>query len=245
MLPATKLRRLTDGPATARRRTTVFAPVAAQHPQAKKNRRDRPGIGVSPHYGGMAALFVSQGGWHKPARGQGHSGRAGMRQSTFPEVAGGREPGQPGCYGRKTTGAANSTTPPALTLEMWGAMADSLCTSHFCGSRSMRWMLASAAILYAVALCLLTAALVFGSSAARAGAAGPGPGLTANDTGGIIQWSPESEHFYKHIAVEHCARFNRYAGISSVRYRYGEYIGFRCVYDRRFDPRKMGWPPVY
>jgi hypothetical protein len=45
--------------------------------------------------------------------------------------------------------------------------------------------------------------------------------------------------------VEHCARYYRWAGISSVRYRYGEYIGFRCVYDRNFDPRKMGWPPVY
>jgi hypothetical protein len=107
----------------------------------------------------------------------------------------------------------------------------------------MRWMLASAAVLYAAALCCLAAALVLGSSAAHAGAAGPG--VTGNDTGGIIQSTPETSYFYKHIAVEHCARYSRYAGISSVRYRYGEYIGFQCVYDRRFDPRKEGLPPVY
>jgi hypothetical protein len=107
----------------------------------------------------------------------------------------------------------------------------------------MRRMLASAAVLCAVAL----GSLALGLSAADAGAAGPGPGVTGNDTGGIIQWIPEIPHFgfYQHIAVEHCARFSRYAGISSVRYVYGEYVGFRCVYDRRFDPRKEGLPPLY
>lgn len=104
----------------------------------------------------------------------------------------------------------------------------------------MRWMLASAAVLHAAAV----VSLALGSPA-NAGAAGPGPGVTGNDLGGIIQWTPESERFYRHIAVEHCARFNRYAGISSVRYVYGQYIGFLCVYDRRFDPRKEGLPPVY
>ena len=110
----------------------------------------------------------------------------------------------------------------------------------------MRWWFASAAVLYAAAVGFLTAALTLISLAlAHAGAAGPGPGVTGNDTGGIIQWTPESDRFYKQIAVEHCARFNRYAGISSMRHRYGEYIGFRCLYDRRFDPRKEELPPVY
>jgi hypothetical protein len=104
----------------------------------------------------------------------------------------------------------------------------------------MRPMLASAVVLQAV---LNVAA--FGPSAARAGSAGPGPGVTGNDTGGIIQWAPGIERHYREIAVEHCARYYQYAGVSSVRFRYGEYIGFQCVYDRRFDPRKMGWPPVY
>jgi hypothetical protein len=101
----------------------------------------------------------------------------------------------------------------------------------------MRRMLASAVI--------LLAAVTVGSSAAQAGAAGPGPGLTGNDTGGIIQWTPEVAYTYKEIAVAHCARWGRYAGISSVRHVYGDYIGFRCIDDRRFDPRKMGLPPVY
>jgi hypothetical protein len=104
----------------------------------------------------------------------------------------------------------------------------------------LRRMLASAVVLHVV---LNFAA--FGPSAAHAGTAGPGPDVTGNDTGGIIQWVPGIERHYKAIAVEHCARYYRYAGISSVRFRYGEYIGFQCVYDRRFDPRKMGWPPVY
>jgi hypothetical protein len=101
----------------------------------------------------------------------------------------------------------------------------------------MRRMLASAVALYAV--------VALNLPAAHAGAAGPAPGLTANDTGGIIQWTPEIDRSYKDIAVAHCARFNRFAGISSVHRAYGDYIGFRCVYDRRFDPRKAALPPVY
>ena len=101
----------------------------------------------------------------------------------------------------------------------------------------MRRMLASAVVLYAVG--------ALSVAAAHAGAAGPDPGLTGNDTGGIIQWTPEIDRSYRDIAVAHCARFNRFAGISSVHGVYGDYIGFRCVYDRRFDPRKAGLPPVY
>jgi hypothetical protein len=98
-------------------------------------------------------------------------------------------------------------------------------------------MLASAVVLHAI--------VALASSAASAGAAGPRPGLTGNDTGGIIQWTPDIDYIYKEIAVAHCARWNRYAGISSVHRIYGDYIGFRCVYDRRFDPRKALLPPVY
>ena len=101
----------------------------------------------------------------------------------------------------------------------------------------MRRMLASAVILLAV--------VTVGSSAAQAGAAGPGPGLTGNDTGGIIQATPDTIHASKAIAVAHCGRRSRYAGITSVHRVYGDYIGFRCVYDRRFDPRKVDLPPAY
>jgi hypothetical protein len=75
--------------------------------------------------------------------------------------------------------------------------------------------------------------------------AGPGPGLTGNDTGGIIQWTPETDQIYKDIAAAHCARWNRLAGITSVHRAYGEYIGFQCIYDRRFDPRIAGLPWNY
>jgi hypothetical protein len=97
--------------------------------------------------------------------------------------------------------------------------------------RPMRWMLAVAVVLT--------------SFAAHAGAAGPGPGLTGNDTGGIIQWTPETDMIYLDIAAAHCARWNRFAGITSVHRTYGDYISFQCIYDRRFDPRKSGLPWFY
>ncbi len=90
---------------------------------------------------------------------------------------------------------------------------------------------------------VLHAAVALSLSSAHAGAAGPGPGVTGNDTGGIIQWTPEIDKSYKDIAVAHCARFNRFAGISSVHRVYGDYIGFQCIYDRRYDPRNL--PRVY
>jgi hypothetical protein len=95
----------------------------------------------------------------------------------------------------------------------------------------MRWMLAIAVVLNA--------------SAAYADFAGPGPGLTGNDTGGIIQWTPDVDLTYREIAAAHCARWNRLAGVTSVHRAYGDYIGFQCVYDRRFDPRKAGFPWNY
>ncbi len=96
----------------------------------------------------------------------------------------------------------------------------------------MRWMIAVAA----VALTPL---------AACAGLMGPGPGLTGNDTGGIIQWTPETDLNYRDIAAAHCARWNRLAGITSVHRAYGDYIAFQCIYDRRFDPRKAGLAGAY
>ena len=65
-------------------------------------------------------------------------------------------------------------------------------------------------------------------------------GLTGNDTGGIIQWTPETDLTYLDIATAHCARWNRFASITSVHRMYGDYIGFQCVVDRRYDPRR-GW----
>jgi hypothetical protein len=69
-------------------------------------------------------------------------------------------------------------------------------------------------------------------------------GITANDTGGVIQWTPEIAHVYRDIAAEYCARWDRLAKITSVHRRYGDFVGFVCTYDHRYDPRKAwlaGW----
>jgi len=63
--------------------------------------------------------------------------------------------------------------------------------------------------------------------------AGPGPGLTGNDTGGIIPWSPANEVAAREWAVAHCARYNKYARLTSMHRQYGDYIGFECVWSRR------------
>lgn len=63
-------------------------------------------------------------------------------------------------------------------------------------------------------------------------------GITANDTGGVIQWTPEIRYIYRDIAAEYCARWNRVAHITSVHARYGDFVGFTCLYDRWYDPRK-------
>jgi hypothetical protein len=90
---------------------------------------------------------------------------------------------------------------------------------------------------------MLAIAVVLNASAAYAGFAGPG--LTGNDTGGIIAWTPDVDLTYRDIAAAHCARWNRLAGITSVHRTYGDYIGFQCIYDRRFDARKAGFPWNY
>ena len=58
--------------------------------------------------------------------------------------------------------------------------------------------------------------------------AGPGPGLTGNDIGGIIQWTPDNQLYARDMAGAHCARYNKYARITSVHAVYGDYIGFAC-----------------
>jgi outer membrane biogenesis lipoprotein LolB len=66
--------------------------------------------------------------------------------------------------------------------------------------------------------------------------AGPGPGLTGNDTGGIITWSPEHQHMARDWAGEHCARYGKFARITSIHRQYGDYIAFSCQFDRRKRP---------
>jgi hypothetical protein len=61
---------------------------------------------------------------------------------------------------------------------------------------------------------------------------GPGPGLTGNDTGGIITWSPEHQRVARPWAADHCAHYRKAARITSIRARYGDYIAFECYFPR-------------
>jgi hypothetical protein len=65
-------------------------------------------------------------------------------------------------------------------------------------------------------------------------------GVNGNDTGGIIPWSPEVRVMYRDIAATHCAGYNKLARITSVRARYGDYVGFACYFPRGYDPVKAG-----
>jgi hypothetical protein len=93
----------------------------------------------------------------------------------------------------------------------------------------MRWVLAAAIIPFALAAHADTVP----------------PGLTGNDVGGIIQWTPDVKYFYRDLAAYHCGRYNKIAVISSVHRRYGDYVGFRCYFPRDYDPRKAFLYGVY
>jgi hypothetical protein len=66
-----------------------------------------------------------------------------------------------------------------------------------------------------------------------AGCAGPGPGLTGNDTGGIIPYANFSRPEAMAMARDHCARWGKIARATGVDARYGGYYSFACVIDRR------------
>jgi hypothetical protein len=71
-----------------------------------------------------------------------------------------------------------------------------------------------------------------GSREALAGAVllGPGPGLTGNDTGGIITYVPDLQRRgYRQLAADWCARWGRLSHLTSVHRRYGDYVGFVCM----------------
>ncbi len=60
--------------------------------------------------------------------------------------------------------------------------------------------------------------------------------MTANDTGGMIPWSPQVQPVAGQIANDHCARYGRYAVITSVHPWPGDYIGFVCRIPDRWGP---------
>ena len=66
-------------------------------------------------------------------------------------------------------------------------------------------------------------------------------GINGNDTGGIIPWSPELRAYgYREAAQEHCRGYHRIARITSVKPRYGDYVGFACEFPRNYDPVAHG-----
>ena len=82
-------------------------------------------------------------------------------------------------------------------------------------------------VLVAVALSLPATGV---SAFAGAIFVGPGPGLTGNDTGGIIAYLPDLERSaYREMAANWCARWGRISFITSAHRRYGDYIGFVCI----------------
>ena len=59
--------------------------------------------------------------------------------------------------------------------------------------------------------------------------AGPGPGVTGNDTGGIFPYSPAVEGIYEQMASDYCARWARFAKVTSIHRKYGDYVTFVCI----------------
>jgi hypothetical protein len=59
--------------------------------------------------------------------------------------------------------------------------------------------------------------------------AGPGTGITGNDTGGIFPYTPDVEQAYDQIASDYCARWGRLSHVTSVHRKYGDYVSFVCI----------------
>ena len=78
----------------------------------------------------------------------------------------------------------------------------------------------------------LTLLLACAGRVAWAGAVfvGPGPGLTGNDTGGIIAYTSDLRRgVYRKMAMNWCARWGRLSYVTSVHHKYGDYVSFVCI----------------
>lgn len=66
-------------------------------------------------------------------------------------------------------------------------------------------------------------------------------GINGNDTGGIIPWSPALRDFgYREAAQHHCGGYHKVAHVTSVKARYGDYVGFSCTFPPNYDPVGRG-----
>jgi hypothetical protein len=64
------------------------------------------------------------------------------------------------------------------------------------------------------------------------GGCGVGPWFKGNDSGGIIQWTPQTQAIWRDWAMEHCARYGKVAKLEAIHRGYGEYISFTCQFPR-------------
>ena len=62
------------------------------------------------------------------------------------------------------------------------------------------------------------------------------PPFEANDTGGIIAWSPGIEAHAPAIVSDHCGRYGKYGVITSIHPWPGDFIGFICRRPGRYGP---------
>ncbi len=62
---------------------------------------------------------------------------------------------------------------------------------------------------------------------------GVGPGLTGNDTGGIIPYANYDRATATEMAAAHCAGFNKVTKATAVDPRYGGYYSFACIWPHK------------
>jgi hypothetical protein len=63
-------------------------------------------------------------------------------------------------------------------------------------------------------------------------------GISGNQEGGLIPWSPGIERVAVQLATSHCAGYNKVAYITGAIPGYGNYISFTCRFHPRYDPVK-------
>jgi hypothetical protein len=85
-------------------------------------------------------------------------------------------------------------------------------------------------VLIALGVVLAVSSITTGVAFSNGGRfAGPGTGITGNDTGGIFPYSPDVEGSYQQIAEDYCARWGRLSHVTSVHRKYGDYVSFVCI----------------
>lgn len=77
-------------------------------------------------------------------------------------------------------------------------------------------------------LFLVSTVLTLGLSASAC--VGPNAGVTGNDTGGIVPWSPDNDRYAREIADQHCAGYNKYGRVTSKVRQPGHYIAWSCTW---------------